>query len=183
VSEEDNLPFLIHALLGAHRDHRSLASTHIRWLERLLAALELPLVTNPRIYDSSSSFSSSSSAPFAYCNHWLWDTDISLADYPDPWTGLHLPLPFPLTTSVFQELASLDCPYKYIYLPRHFAALLHFTNYLFPLFTARGRASVEGWSGLSPSQLAAVAHVNSFITSRSVTHSLTCPSAEHVQHE
>ena len=92
MSEEDNLPFLIHALLGAHRDHRSLASTHIRWLERLLAALELPLVTNPRMYDSSSS---SSSAPFAYCNRWLWDTEISLADYPDPRMGLHLPRPVP----------------------------------------------------------------------------------------
>ena len=170
---EDNLPFLIHALLGAHRSHRSLAGTHVRWLERFLAAWEAEFSSNKALsrLPTYPLHPSPAPPPTAYCHRSLWQTTINSTDIPYPLEGMHVPIPFPHTTCF--SLATLDDRHrKANKLTKHFASILHFANYLYPLFTARGSKAGGGEgreeqaSRLSPSQIAAVAHVNQFLTSR-----------------
>ena len=170
---EDNLPFLIHALLGAHRSHRSLAGTHIRWLERFLAAWEAEFSSNKELSHLPTYPPPPPPAPppTAYCPRSLWQTTVNSTDIPGSLEGMHVPIPFPHTTCF--SLGAMDDRQTIANkLTKHFASILHFANYLYPLFTARGSKAGGGEgreeqaSRLSPSQIAAVAHVNHFLTSR-----------------
>ena len=161
---DDNVPFLIHALVGAHRSHRSLMGTHVRWLERFLAAWEIQVMhINYKCHRDSPSPCS------AYYHRPLWTTkNVTVVDVPDSYEGLHLPLPFPPTTNIYlpgflhwEEVINMKSFMKRI------SSLLHFANYLYPLFTARGSAAGVGDSdGLSSSQISAIAYVNHLLTSR-----------------
>ena len=155
---EKNLPFLIHALVGAHKDRRSLASMHIHWLERFMAVWEHQASQQKQKQDSPSSPSC------AYLHRLLWDTEMGIQSMADDFTGLHIPLPFPATTTVSMQWHDIPSSHQ----PKLLASLLHFTNYLFPTFTACSQAEVEGHTSLSPSQKAAIGYVNSFLFSRLV---------------
>ena len=182
-SEEEqlHLPYLIHALVGAHRAQRSLVGLQVRWLERFLAAWETELADPRRT--SSSAISNNLSPPLAFCSRCLWDSQ-SVTETPDPLMGLHLPLPFVSPTSTFlsgslggryvRDRNMLDC----LEFGRHVSFLLHFANFLYPLFTLRGGAPGHYQSEtditLSPSQTAAIRHVSNFLSSRSAFFTTSC---------
>ena len=167
--DEPRLPYLIQALLGAHRVHRSLVGTQVRWLERMLAAWEI---------ESAGYVCQSLSPPLAYCLRPTWTTE-NITEPPSPVRGLHLPLPFVSTTTInidpsvlglWGEMEQLSC----LRFTRHVASLVHFADFLYPLFTLRGARSdtADSANSLSPSQTEAVAYVNRFLSSRSVAATL-----------
>ena len=142
------LPFLIHSLLGHDRDLRSTVSTHVRWLERLLAALEKQCHV--------------ATCGFAYTQQKIWSVEIQVNEVPYAMEGMHCPLPEP-HYRFFQ-------PFQSVQRSQFIRPLLHFANYFFPLFTAKGkRLMAESYTPslpLSPSQLNAIAYVNYFLSTR-----------------
>ena len=166
-----HLPYLITALVGAHRAQRSLVGLQVRWLERFLAAWETES-GNPDRVSCSETFDDLS-PPLAFCPRLLWDTsNVGIA--PDPFRGPHLPLPPVSPTNMGvamprdgrNEMTTITC----LEFSRHVSSLVHFANFLYPLFTLRGpgRQGNEDQS-LSPSQTSAIARVNSFLSSRWVS--------------
>ena len=155
-SDSANLPFLIHSLLGHDRELRSIVSTHVRWLERLLAAYEV----YARCRTEDKQTESDLEAGYAYSPQRVWRPEANISELPLGGEGLHCALP--ALCPCFEEEYSSDIPRS-----RYMAPLFHFANYFFPIFTVRGRAeNYMGSSPLSPSQLAAIAHVNNFLKTR-----------------
>lgn len=111
---------------------------------------------------------------------------------PDPFEGMHLPLPFHPVTNLNNDNVKSSC----LDFRRHISSLVHFANYLYPVRELSGSDSGGGVSGgdssggaggrvgkgggsgdssgsdneevLSSSHRAAIAHVNHFLSSRSV---------------
>ena len=186
---DTHLPFLIHALIGAHRVHRSLASLQVGWVERLLAAWEEDLNRHWNTVCQDAEL------PLAYSPRQPWNIQTE-SESPNPFQGLHLPLPFPATSTVIEfGENSLSVHFR-----SDIACLLLFANYLYPgrglsgVYSgsklggsgrgSRSRAGVGGSLGLcggggslsggppdkqelSPSQRASIARVNHFLSSRS----------------
>ena len=130
---------------------------HIHWLERFMAVWEHQTLQQKHQVSPSSSFC-------AYLHRLLWDTTMSIQLMPDVFAGLHIPLPFPTTTAISIQWHNVLASHQ----PKLLATLLHLTNYLFPVFTARGQSEVKAHTSLSPSQKAAIGYVNSFLLSRFV---------------
>ena len=152
-----NLPFLIQSLLGHDRSQHSVIATHIRWLERTLA------IQFRRTQLDADTVEEMKRHPHAY--QFLWSVS---SDIQDGTTGLHTPVPLKPTT--FSSTYPVDSLHMRI---RVFLTgpLLHLTNLLFPLFSDGAQKRVqrlEVTEALTPTQLAAIHHVNSFIKSRSV---------------
>ena len=166
-----HLPYLIHALVGAHRAQRSLVGLQVRWLERFLAAWETES-GNPNRVPCSEIFCDLS-PPLAFCPRLLWDTS-NVGIVPDPFRGPHLPLPHVSPTNMdvampqdgWNDMTTSTC----LEFSRHVSSLVHFANFLYPLFTLRGPGHPGNEDqSLSPSQTSAIARVNSFLSSRWVS--------------
>lgn len=154
--DTEDLPFLVHSLLGHDRELRSTVSTHVRWLERVLAAHEAECHNQKeRRYSDREG-----ACGFAYSLQDIWAEPLSLDQLPGPLVGLHCPLPCPADEAIQST-----------------RLLLHFTNYLFPVFTTKAKPEeCQGSTSLSPSQLAAVTYVNKFVETR-----LVCVALNSVQ--
>ena len=87
-----------------------------------------------------------------------WLLQSSLNELPNEGDGVHCPLPsVPDSDYLLQGHDSIVAK-----------IMLHFANYFFPLFSSKGAGAlpVELSGDVSPSQLAAIHYVNSFIRSR-----------------
>ncbi len=158
VLDTADLPFLIHSLLGHDRELRSAVSTHVRWLERLLAAYE----TECHQMKENGQLDGEKGRGLAYSPCELWPEHVPLNEFPDVWEGLHCPLPEPY----YPRCSN----YPYVKREHRVRPLLHFANYLFPSSTAKGKAGeYSGSAPLSPAQVAAVSYVNGFVKTRLVS--------------
>ena len=142
-----------------------MVGAQVRWLERMLAAWDI----------NKCEFCQEISPPLAFCIRPTWNLE-RLEEPTNPFKGLHLPLPCASPSTMHLPLAqtaggqSRD-RFTCLQFTRHIASLVHFANFLYPLFTVRGSTGPSTSSSpdsLSPSQAAAVAHVNRFLSSRSV---------------
>ena len=134
---------------------------HLRWLERSLAEFEKLIAEEQRECKQAISLGYDPQVPVverAFILQPTWDLTLPHNGLPDEGEGLHCPLP--------------RVPYA-AYRVHHCSRvvtkiLLHFANYIFPLFSSKGSRNlpVELSGTLSPSQLAAIRYVNDFIQSR-----------------
>ena len=156
----ENLPFLIHYLVSQDRSQHSVIATHIRWLERTLG-----IRFHMAQLEDRSTYGVQEMKRHPHTYQYLWNIS---PDLPDGTTGLHTPVPIkPITFSSNFPLNGLHMLIR-VYST---GSLLHFANLLFPLFsdgTQRRVQRSEVTEKLTPTQLAAIHHVNSFIESRSV---------------
>ena len=134
---------------------------HLRWLERYLAEFEKLIADDIRERKQSISHGYDPQVPAverAFILQPTWDLTLPHNGLPVEGEGLHCPLPL-----------VPDADYR---VHRHSRIvtkiLLHFANYIFPLFSSKGSRNlpVELSGTLSPSQLAAIHYVNDFIQSR-----------------
>lgn len=162
VHLSNDLPFLVHCLLGHDRQLRQVVSTHVRWLERLLAAFEV--TARQQHEDRQQNTEKDPEEGLAYCQQASWDAGIQLNELPPCGSGLHCPLPNTFSHGCLRPYDSLSK----VYLMK---PLFHFANYFFPLFTAKGKDAipqdgVSEASPISPSQRAAICYVTNFLKSR-----------------
>ena len=150
----------MHCLLGHDRQLRLVVSTHVRWLERLLAAFEV--AAKQKREDRQQNAEKDPEEGQAYCQQASWDSLTQLNEIPPCGSGLHCPLPNTFSRRCLRPYESVSK----VYLVK---PLFHFANYFFPLSTAKGKDAVrqqDGASLVSPSQRAAISYVNKFLKSR-----------------
>ena len=160
VHSSNDLPFLVHCLLGHDRQLRLVVSTHVRWLERLLAAFEV--AAKQKCEDRQQNAEKDPEEGQAYCQQASWDSLTQLNEIPPCGSGLHCPLPNTFSRRCLRPYESVSK----VYLMK---PLFHFANYFFPLSTTKGKDAVrqqDGASLVSPSQRAAISYVNKFLKSR-----------------
>ena len=125
----------MHCLLGHDCQLRQVVSSHVKWLERLLAAFEV--AARQQREDRQQNTEKDPEEGHAYCQQASWDAWLQLNELPPCGSGLHCPLP---DTFSHRCLRPYDSVFK-VYLMK---PLFHFANYFFPLFTAmKGREVVK----------------------------------------
>ena len=160
--ESDSLPFLIHSLMAQDRSQRSVVSTHVRWLERLLASFESLALSKAKTTTASNPHPQPRDK-LAYADQELWE-DLSLDSMPEYYRQPHVPLPR-VHCLYFEEMTVYNLA-EYYPLFR-MRVLFHFANLMFPAFTARKPPADSSHRPLlTPSQLAAIRYVNNFLTTR-----------------
>ena len=146
---EDELPFLLRSLLSHDRQLKSTVTSHVRWLEKLLAAYE--------VWGSIQGWGVGENAGKEFQDHAYqlqmpWNLNVDMVNFPAPEEGLHCPLPIPTTSSPVTKAALMR-------------PLFHFANYFYPLL-AKQDGVAGATSPLTLSQLSAIRHVNKFLRLR-----------------